>query len=319
MNAAKLMISPDPEKANFSPDDLAKKFHDDCILRGINPRASMTYTRAFIGFLQARGKTPLEVEESDMETYLISLKSRSLKPSSLDRIFASISQFYSFLTYKHLIGYNPIIPFKQRYLHRYKEDSNKESRQLISIKDASRLANSILNSRDKAIVWLLLKTGMRREEMRNLDISDINIEKKEILLKLTAKRSNRLLFFDDETAEVLESWLHARRYRSHGSNALFPGRISGRITGWQINEIVKAHAERVGLHNPNSARLEDQFTAHCCRHWLTTHLWRAGMPTEYIMVLRGDSMKGLAFNRYNKIDMELLREKYMACIPQLGV
>ncbi len=319
MNAAKTIDFQGLEKDTFSPEDLANKFKADCILRGINPKASMTYTRAFIGFLQARGKTPLEVEESDMEAYLIDLKSRSLKPSSLNRIFASLSQFYSFLAYKHMIAYNPIIPFKQRYLHRYKEDSYQESRQLISIKDASKLANSILNSRDRAIVWSLLKMGMRREEMRNLDVSDVNLEKMEILLKPTAKRSNRLLFFDNETADVLEAWLQARKYRSHGSEALFPGGISGRITGWQINEIIKAHAERVGLHNPNSSRLEDQFTAHCCRHWFTTYLWRAGMPTEYIMVLRGDSMRGLAFHRYNKIDMELVREKYLACIPQLGV
>ncbi|MFZ3147424.1 MAG: hypothetical protein WA137_00110 [Methanothrix sp.] len=50
-------------------------------------------------------------------------------------------------------------------------------------------------------------------------------------------------------------------------------------------------AERVGLHNPASDRLEDHFSPHCSRHWYCTHLFRAGMRREFIKELRGDSRK----------------------------
>jgi len=50
-------------------------------------------------------------------------------------------------------------------------------------------------------------------------------------------------------------------------------------------------AERVGLHNSASDKLEDHFSHHCCRHWYCTHLFRAGMRREFIKELRSYSQK----------------------------
>ncbi len=69
---------------------------------------------------------------------------------------------------------NPIIPFKRRYLRKFKDDNGSESRQIISIEQASLLVNSTLNSRDKAILVLLFKTGIRRGELCNLDLDDLD-------------------------------------------------------------------------------------------------------------------------------------------------
>jgi len=57
----------------------------------------------------------------------------------------------------------------------------------------SRLVNSILDPRDKAIVLLLAKTGMRRGELLRIDVDDINWEDCSINLKPTPKRSNRVV------------------------------------------------------------------------------------------------------------------------------
>ncbi|MDD1740048.1 MAG: site-specific integrase, partial [Methanothrix sp.] len=62
------------------------------------------------------------------------------------------------------------------------------------------LVNAILSARDRAIVMLLLKTGMRRGELVALDLADIDLPDMSLMLKPTAKRSNRQLFFDNETA-----------------------------------------------------------------------------------------------------------------------
>jgi integrase/recombinase XerD len=75
-------------------------------------------------------------------------------------------------------------------------------------------------------------------------------------------------------------------------------------------------AEKVGLHDPVSPRLEDHFTPHCCRHWFTTHLRRAGMPREFIQELRGDKRRD-AIDIYDHIDMDELRRAYLAYIPKL--
>ncbi len=77
-------------------------------------------------------------------------------------------------------------------------------------------------------------------------------------------------------------------------------------------------AEKIGLHDPSSDRLEDYFGPHCCRYWLTTHLRKAGMRREFIQGLRGDSRKE-AIGIYDHIDLKELKEAYLASIPQLGV
>jgi integrase/recombinase XerD len=82
--------------------------------------------------------------------------------------------------------------------------------------------------------------------------------------------------------------------------------------------MVEKVATQVGLHNPTSERMEDHFSHHCCRHWFTTHLRRAGMPREFIQELRGDVRKE-AIDIYDHIDKKELRESYLAHIPQLGV
>lgn len=82
--------------------------------------------------------------------------------------------------------------------------------------------------------------------------------------------------------------------------------------------MVVKNAERVGLHNPESDRMEDHFSPHCCRHWFATHLRRAGMRREFIQELRGDSRKE-AIDIYDHIDLKELKEAYLACIPRLGI
>jgi integrase/recombinase XerD len=100
--------------------------------------------------------------------------------------------------------------------------------------------------------------------------------------------------------------------------ALFPSRLESRISTRQIDTIIERHAARVGLHNPKSKSLEDRFTPHCCRHWFTTHLIRAGMTREFVKELRGDARRE-AIDIYNHIDRKELQESYLAHIPQLGI
>jgi integrase/recombinase XerD len=78
------------------------------------------------------------------------------------------------------------------------------------------------------------------------------------------------------------------------------------------------HAQRVGLHNPSSERMEKHFSPHCCHHWFTTHLRRNGMNREFIKELRGDS-RGEAIDIYDHIDKNELRSAYLAAIPRLGI
>lgn len=296
---------------------LLEEYEADCQLRGLKYSGkSVYYIRAFLAALQ---KDPAEICRADLKAYLLQLQSRGLKQTSIDKVFSTISGFYEFMVEEDLITANPIPQFKKRYVRPYKTQVAQDNRQLISIEDASRLVNSILDSRDKAIVVLLLKTGMRANELLSLDVGDVDIQKMEIRLKPTTKRSNRLLFFDLEAEQVLGSWLRARKHRStHGGDALFPSKTTARLSLRGVETMVGKHAERVGLHDPASHLLEDRFSPHCCRHWLSTWLYRAGMEERYIAWLRGDAPRG-AMGPYIHIDSEDVRRSYLAHVPRLGV
>jgi len=298
---------------------IMEQFKSDCMIRNISGlEIYMLYAQEFLDFLAKRDKKVTEVTREDLKSYLANLRERGLKQSSINRVFTCLSGFYAFLVDEDLASSNPIIPFRRRYLKTYKDDNGTESRQITDVKQASMLVNSILDSKDKAIVTLLFKTGMRRGELCRLDFNDIDLDNMNLKLKPTAKRSNRILFFDGETANVLRIWLKVRGERYKGEVALFPSRQSGRLSPTQVENLVKKHATRVGLHNPNSASLEDRFTPHCCRHWFTTHLIRAGMPRDFVKELRGDARRE-AIDIYNHIDKKELRESYLAHIPQLGI
>lgn len=299
-------------------NDLVDRFGADCQVRNIAGTIYVRYAGKFSEFLEGREKEPCQVEKQDLVDFLIELREeRQLKPASIDRVFTCISQFYAFLVDEELIAANPVTPFKARYLRRYKDDKGSDPRQMISVEQASMLVNSVLDSRDKAMLTLLFKTGMREGELSSLDVADLDLENMELTLKPSTKRSNRLLFFDYETAEVLRVWLNAREGRRTRADALFTSRKIDRLGTSQINKLVKKHAQRVGLHNPDSTNLSERFTPHCCRHCWTTWLLDAGMKREYVQWLRGDAIRD-AIDIYYHINPEDVKKSYMAHIPQLG-
>jgi integrase/recombinase XerD len=160
---------------------------------------------------------------------------------------------------------------------------------------------------------------MRLGELCSLDVDDVDHRNMTLMLKLTAMRSNRLLFFDNETEDVLQRWLQFREKKHrNGIAALFISRLGSRISSSEVEYVVENHAARIGLHNPISKNLEDRFTPHCCRHWFTTHLIRAGMPRDFVKELRG-GVRHEAIDIYNHIDKKEVRESYLAHIQQLGI
>jgi integrase/recombinase XerD len=230
-----------------------------------------------------------------------------------------MSAFYDYLVFEGFTDTNKILPFRKRYLRMYKKGNDEPQRKLLSIEEMSRLVNSILDPRDKAMAVLLAKTGIRRGEILRIDVDDINWNEHSIRLKPTRKRSNLTVFFDDECAVVMRRWLRVRAKLHPESPALFVSyQTNGRLSRNGAYQAVVKYARRLGFHNADSPRLEDHFGPHCFRHWFTTFLLRNGMPREYVKGLRGDSRKE-AIDIYHHIDREKLRKSYLACIPKLGI
>lgn len=304
---------------------MLEEFKEDCELRGMSHGSILTYlsaTRIFSEFLSTKGVDFDSADKTVLKAYIdYLLNERKVVYPTLEAHFSAISAFYDWLVFTDRMESNPVPAVRKRYLRRYKNGrgSKGEGRKIISVEQMARLINSILNARDRAIVTLLAKTGVRRGELIRMDVRDVDLDAMSIRLKPSAKRTNRLVFFDEEAKRVLMLWLKARRtYAGDACPALFVTESGGRINKNHVYDIVTKHAARAGLHDPTSDRPEDRFTPHCCRHWFTTHLRRSGMPREHIQELRGD-VRPDAMDIYYHIDPEDLRKSYLAHIPRLGV
>jgi len=305
------------------PAHLIEDFCRDCRLRGMTNETIRRYKSSlqiFARFLLNAGIDLDHVNRYVLRDFLHFIKyERKAKHKTVENYFSALSAFYDYLVFEGLTSTNHVLPFRKRYLRRYKDGYDDPERKLLSVEEMSRLVNSIIDPRDKAIAVLLAKTGIRRSELLRIDVSDINWEDHSITLKPAPKRSNRVVFFDDECALTLRRWLRVREKLNPRTKALFVSYQSlKRLDRNGAYTAIVKYAKRLGFHNPDSPRLEDHFGPHCFRHWFTTWLLRNGMPREYVKELRGDKRRE-AIDIYHHIDKKELRRAYLAYIPKLAV
>lgn len=261
------------------PTELIKRFGEDCAVRGLSPETTRRYLssiKIFNNFLLERDFDILNVDKDVLKTFLEYLrKDRNITQKTVENYFAALTSFYDFLEYEDYVLKNPINTVRKRYLRRYKDNNEGQMRRLISIDEMTNLINSTIDIRDKAIITLLAKTGILRRELITLDADDIDLVEQIIRLKPTLKRTNRTIFFDDETALLLHRWIRVRESRNEkGTKALFINEKGGRLNRNGVYTVVTKAAEKVGLHNPASDRIEDHFSPHCCR-LLVHHSFKA--------------------------------------------
>ena len=298
-------------------------FVQDCTDRGLSPgtRAHYTYCiRKYARFLATRGRAFADVDRETLRDYLRFLREKEgLTPKTMENQFACLSTFHEFMVFEGLSETNHVLAVRKRFLRTYKSGASSPSpRKVLTVEEMAAFIGSILDTRDRAIAILLAKTGVRRGELVSMDLADIDWERGSILLKPKPKRTNRLVFFDEEAAVDLARWVR-RRERIEGADqtpALFLGETGNRFDRNGVYWAIRAWAERAGVSDPSSPNPAEHFFVHCFRHWFTTQLIRGGMPREHVAFLRGDAPSG-PIDVYNRIDPEDVRISYLAAIPSL--
>ena len=164
------------------------------------------------------------------------------------------------------------------------------------------LSNSSL--RTKTMILLLASSGLRVGELRNLKMSDIDINSDPGLVKikgLTAKeRKSRLTFFSNESKQVLQEYLEHRKNNGHQitqESFLFTTNGGTQMSYQNLQFILnnafkkvsKKEGKRYGLH------------AHSLRKFFKTQLISAGVPGPMVDRLAGHS-------RYLSREYELYTE-----------
>jgi integrase/recombinase XerD len=303
---------------------LIELFHEDCQTRDLSKHTIESYLstlKLFSTYLEERGCSFFTVNREIFKDYISYMRKDGIEHKTIENRFSTFSTLYDYMVYEGFVEKNVVKDVRKRFLSQYKENHNGGQRKIISVAEMAHFIEIILDIRDKVIVVLFAKTGIRRRELVAIDLDDINWDNLSINLKPTHKRSNRIVFFDPECAHVLRLWLQKREHHVDPENkALFITYTDrkGRLNRSGVANMYVRWATLAGLHNPASKKIEDHFTCHCARHWNTTHLMRAGMPREYIKWLRGDAISD-SMDIYNHIDSEEVRRSYLACIPKLGI
>lgn len=309
-------------KTSFRGERFLKAFEDDCRIRGMSEESTRSYLsnlKIFLGFVENRLQEDLlDVDRFDLREFIRYLQEeRKVSLKRIENYFSTLASFYDFLEYEGLTSGNPVRAVRKRYLRKPKKKERSYKAKVISEEEMGDFLNSIMDVREKAMATLLVKTGIRRGELQTIDLRDIDWEVMSIRLKDKRKRSNNIVYFDDETAAVLRRWFMAREKLGDGE-ALFPGRSRAYIDRNSIYYAVAKWARRFGIHDPSSGSREDHFSPHNLRHCFTTYMRRAGMSREFIQELRGDVRKD-AIDIYDRIDPEELRREYLARVPKFGI
>lgn len=295
---------------------LLEQFLGDCRARRRSHRTLETYKSNILEFLQHYPE-PERVNKHDLRDYLEHLQDRGLKNSTLKGYFSALSSFYDFLIYEERAETNPIKPFRQRFLD---QPIKHDRRQLITVKDMQVLIRSIDHIREKTMLCVLAKHGVRHDEYFRLKPENVDLVRDTVTYPDKAKRHNRTLPIDPELHDILEQYLKWRSSRvKPGCDWLWIGDRGCRFHKDYTNEVIAFYAQPLGLHQPNGP-LEKRLTCHCFRKWFTHHLFVAGMDGTTIKILRGDSLNKDAWTS-NYLEpnelTEMVRNEYLACIPTL--
>jgi site-specific recombinase XerD len=295
-------------------EELIVKFEDDLITAGQAKNTRSTYVGAVRQFSKFMNGNLLNVTKNDLRAYLNTFREQDRRKSTVKFHFTALSEFYECMVEDEIMSANPITAsFRERYLRQYKAASG--TRYSPTTEEVKRLVGSIINTRDLAIIIIAFKCALRRNEIRSLDITSVNMEKRELLLTPTPKRTNLRVFFDDECAQCIERWIKRRgAVNANNSSALFLSRNGERMSPQSIDDAFRKYARAAGF---TGTRIEEKLTIHCARHWNGSALYKAGMRTEFIEFLRGDKGKTSFSSTYLHLDLEQVKAEYERCIPSL--
>lgn len=152
--------------------------------------------------------------------------------------------------------------------------------------------------RDRALILFLFTTGCRVSEVANLNIQDVDFEKRTANVVGKGNKRRRS-YFSEECALVLDSYLQTRNYKPE--DPLFMNKFGKRLQPIGIREVLKKVGKKVGL--------KQSLHPHCCRHTFATNMLARGADLQFIADVLGHS--NLNTTRiYAKIPTEDMRLKY---------
>ena len=239
-----------------------------------------------------------EVVNQDILAYIDYLLDKRLRPKTINNNLDSIRGFYNYLQNEEkAVNSNPV---KKGYCLRLGRPLPKHLRD----EQAQKLFKLIKTPRDQAIFMLMLRCGLRVEEVANLTLDAIDLKRGQILIFKGKGAKGRVVYFSKDTYDALVGYMKIRRpLRTQGLFLVEKGTYKGKeISVRGIQKRIEYYSKKSGV----------KVSCHHLRHTMATQLLNAGADLEIIQDLLGHS-KITTTQRYCKVsNLRVQRDYYKA-------
>lgn len=266
-------------------------------------RNSLKAIELFLTFYTRLGKIRLEeIVRDDLEAFVESEQDRGTKITSARTRLMYLLGFLRFLIEEDVISEALL----KRKIRLKLPDLLPRA---MTPGDVRQLLFVIGTIRNRALILVLLRTGMRIGELLALKVNDLDIRERKIHILEGEKNSlGRVVYLSDDVLFALRRWLSKR---DHKKEVLFYGRGRDRLGYSSARYLFVKYLRKAGL--------EDRgYTVHSLRHTFASELLNAGMRLECLQQLLGHHNIEMT-RRYARLTDKTREEEYfraMAIIEQ---
>lgn len=276
--------------------------------RGLSPVTIKNYQRNLAEFVeQLKHKQVTQWSDLDSDNVRLMVKELNQKGIKARSIATKLSALRSFLSY--LVQYEHLTHNPAKGIAAPKLD--KPLPKNISVDEVFQLLNvdekDPLSIRDQCMMELMYSSGLRLSELVAINLNDIKLSAKELLV--TGKGSKqRLLPITDSAVSAIKQWLKIRpEFCLAGEKALFVSKQKNRISVRNVQD----RMEKWGL----KQALPSHINPHKLRHSFATHMLESSGNLRAVQTLLGHA--DLATTQvYTHLDFQHLSEVYDQAHPR---
>ena len=275
----------------------AERYLRDQYRRGCRPntmRSSCTAIELFLSFITGAGKPHLEqVTREDLYAFIEQEQDRGLKPLTVHTRLRAVKAFLRFLIDEEIVDHSVV---SRRIAIKIPEALPRA----IDPDHVKRLLDVIKDVRNRAMILVLLRTGMRIGELLDTRVRDVSLKERRIeIYEAQKNRVGRVVYLSDDAHSALAKW-----FKKRDPQKVFVFYAQGRDTmtyqgarAMFMKYLVKADLAGNG------------YSLHCFRHTCATDLLNAGMRLECLQQLLGHSSIEMT-RRYARLTDKTREEEY---------
>jgi site-specific recombinase XerD len=250
-----------PDNYRKCPEEFLQKLE----LKIYALNTAKTYINMFERFINHyKDKELTHINENDIRTYLQLLVQQEKSDSYINQMINSIKFYYEVVLEMPNRFYSIERPIKKETLPK-----------VISLEEVQSIIKNTNNIKHKCIVSLLYSAGLRRNELLNLKLEDIDSKRMVITVKNGKGNKDRQTILSAAVLTDLRTYYKEWKPKKY----LFESPNGGQYSANSVIKIIKVAA--------NKARIRKNITPHMLRHSFATHLLENGTDLRYIQVLLG--------------------------------